>query len=294
MFRRAARPSFVIFACLLASFPVSAQAPAPVRPGSSPAAASPDPGMPRPIAARDTVFLEELTWLEVRDALRAGKTTAIVATGGIEMNGPYLALGKHNYILRATTEAIARKLGHALVAPIVPFVPEGTIEPPSGHMRYPGSISVQADTFARLLTDIVASLRTGGFRDIVLIGDSGGNQAGMKQVAADLNAKWAGGPVRVHYIAEYYDYPGLTKWLETQGIHEVDEGHHDDYGITAQMMVVDPGLVRAPERMAAGRFSINGVPLAPVEKTVEMGRRAVDWRATVAVEAIRKAMAAAR
>lgn len=294
MFRRAALPSFVIFACLLASFPVSAQAPAPVRPGSSPAAASPDPGMPRPIAARDTVFLEELTWLEVRDALRAGKTTAIVATGGIEMNGPYLALGKHNYILRATTEAIARKLGHALVAPIVPFVPEGTIEPPSGHMRYPGSISVQADTFARLLTDIVASLRTGGFRDIVLIGDSGGNQAGMKQVAADLNAKWAGGPVRVHYIAEYYDYPGLTKWLETQGIHEVDEGHHDDYGITAQMMVVDPGLVRAPERMAAGRFSINGVPLAPVEKTVEMGRRAVDWRATVAVEAIRKAMAAAR
>jgi len=292
--RRTALSSLLIIACVLASSPAFAQAPTPVRPGSSPSAASPDPGMPRPIAARDTVFLEELTWLEVRDALRAGRTTAIVATGGIEMNGPYLALGKHNYILRATTEAIARKLGHALVAPIVPFVPEGTIEPPSGHMRYPGSISVQADTFARLLTDIVASLRTGGFRDIVLIGDSGGNQAGMKGVAAELNAKWAGGPARVHYIAEYYDYPGLTKWLESQGIHEVDEGHHDDYGITAQMMVVDPGLVRAPERIAAGRFSINGVPLAPVEKTVEMGRRAVEWRATVAVEAIRKAMAAAR
>ena len=292
--RRTVLSSLLTCACILGSCPAFAQAPAPVRPGSSPAAASPDPAMARPIAARDTVFLEELTWLEVRDALRAGRTTAIVATGGIEMNGPYLALGKHNYILRATTEAIARKLGHALVAPIVPFVPEGTIDPPSGHMRYPGSISVQAETFARLLTDIVASLRTGGFRDIVLIGDSGGNQAGMKQVAAELNGKWAGGSTHVHYVPEYYDYPGLTKWLETQGIHEVDEGHHDDYGITAQMMVVDPGLVRAPERMAAGRFSINGVPLAPIEKTVEMGRRAVEWRATVTVEAIKKAMAAAR
>src|SRR5262249_15150255 len=109
-----------------------------------------------PIAARDSVFIEELTWLEVRDALRAGKTTAIIATGGVEMNGPYLATGKHNYILRATTEAIARKLGDALVAPIVPFVPEGEIDPPSGHMRYPGSISVTQETFKCLLTDKLA------------------------------------------------------------------------------------------------------------------------------------------
>src|SRR5437867_13090453 len=75
---------------------------------------TPDPNMPRPIDAVDAVFLEELTWIEVRDAMHAGKTTVIIATGGIEQNGPYLALGKHNYILRATTEAIARKLGNAL------------------------------------------------------------------------------------------------------------------------------------------------------------------------------------
>src|SRR3954471_8697749 len=92
----------------------------------------------RPIEALDSVFIEELTWMEVRDALKAGKTTVIVATGGVEQNGPYLATGKHNYVLKATTEAIARKLGNALVAPIVPFVPEGDIEPPTGHMKYPG------------------------------------------------------------------------------------------------------------------------------------------------------------
>jgi len=75
---------------------------------------------------------------------------------------------------------------------------------------------VQAETFARLLTDIVASLRTGGFRDIVLIGDSGGNQAGMKQVAAEPERQVGRGSTHVHYVPEYYDYPGLTKWLETQ------------------------------------------------------------------------------
>ena len=63
--------------------------------------------------------------MEVRDALKAGKDTVIVATGGVEQNGPYLATGKHNNVLRATTEAIARKLGNTLVAPIVAFVPEG-------------------------------------------------------------------------------------------------------------------------------------------------------------------------
>src|SRR5574341_164327 len=169
--RSAASSSAPRRATILICLAVQAQTPRP-RPGSSPGATSPDPNMPRPIDARDSVFIEELTWLEVRDAIRAGKTTAIIGAGGIEMNGPYLATGKHNYILRATTEAIARKLGDALVAPIVPFVPEGDIDPPTGHMRYPGSISVSQDTFKRLLTDIAASLRANGFKHIILIGDS--------------------------------------------------------------------------------------------------------------------------
>ena len=255
----------------------------------APSATSPNPNMPRPIDAYDSVFIEELTWLEVRDALRAGKSTAIIATGGIEMNGPYLATGKHNYILRATGEAIARKLGNALVAPIIPFVPEGAIDPPGGHMRYPGTISLQEDTFRRLLTDIAASLRAHGFQHIIMIADSGGNQAGMKDVAAALTQKWAG-KTTIHYIPEYYDYPGLTKWLESQGIRQVDEGHHDDLGISALVMTVDPNAVRMRQRLAKGKFSINGMNLAPAEKTIELGKKAVDYRATITVEAIRKAI----
>ena len=266
------------------------QAQAPARPGSSQAAVSPHPDTPRPIDALDSVFIEELTWMEVRDAMRQGKTTVIIATGGVEMNGPYLATGKHNFILRSTTEAIARKLGNALVAPIIAFVPEGNIDPPSGMMRYPGTISLQEDTYKRLLTDIASCFRTHGFEHIILIGDSGGNQAGMKEVAETLAARWQEGKTTIHYIPEYYDYPGLTKWLESQGIHEVDEGLHDDFGISAMVMTVNPDHVRIRQRIAKGKATINGVPLYPVEKAVEMGRRCVDYRAEVTVAAILKAL----
>ncbi len=167
------KAAYLFGIAVLAVFPATAQNPAGRRPGISSTALAPDPNMPRPIDARDSVFLEELTWLEVRDALRAGKTTVIVATGGVEQNGPYLATGKHNYVLRGTTEAIARKLGNALVAPIVAFVPEGDISPQSGHMKYPGTISLRQATFKALLTDIAESLSAHGFHNVVLIGDSG-------------------------------------------------------------------------------------------------------------------------
>jgi creatinine amidohydrolase/Fe(II)-dependent formamide hydrolase-like protein len=251
----------------------------------------PDANARRPIDALDTVFVEEMTWMEVRDALRAGKTTVIVPTGGVEQNGPYLATGKHDYILRGTTEAIARKLGNALVAPIVPFVPEGDIDPPTGHMKYPGTISLTEETYERLLTDICASFRTHGFGHIVLIGDSGGNQKGMKAVADRLDAKWAGGKTRVHFIPEYYDYPGVTRWLEQQGIKQTDEGLHDDFVITAQMMAVDPSTVRMKQRVAAGLFRINGVNLAPAEKTIEWGKKIIAFRAERTFNAIRGAVA---
>jgi creatinine amidohydrolase/Fe(II)-dependent formamide hydrolase-like protein len=250
----------------------------------------PDPTAPRPIEALDTVFIEEMTWMEVRDALQAGKTTVLVPTGGVEQNGPYLATGKHDYILRATTEAIARKLGDALVAPIVAFVPEGDIDPPTGHMKYPGTISLSEDTYERLLTDICACFRTHGFHHIVLIGDSGGNQKGMKAVATRLNAQWAGGKTQLHFISEYYDYPGVKKWLEQQGIQQKDEGLHDDFAITAQMMAVDPTTVRMKQRIAANKFRINGIELAPADKTIEWGKKIIDFRAETTTLAIRQAI----
>ena len=249
----------------------------------------PDPKSPRPIAAHSTLWIEEMTWMEVRDALQAGKDTILIATGGIEQNGPYVTTGKHDVICRATAQAIAERLGNALIAPVVPFVPEGDIDPPTEHMKYPGTISLSEDTYRRLLADLCASFKTHGFRHIVLIGDSSGNQDGLEKVAADLNALWKAGKTRVHYIPEYGDYEALGEWLEAQGIKQVNEGFHDDFVIEAQMMVVDPSTVRMKERIAAGKFSINGVDLAPAEKTIEWGRKIVAHRAELTAAAIRKA-----
>jgi creatinine amidohydrolase/Fe(II)-dependent formamide hydrolase-like protein len=253
-------------------------------------AQSPKLDAPRPIEAFDSVWIEELTWMEVRDALKGGKNTVIIPTGGVEQNGPYLATGKHNYVLKATCEAIARKLGNALVAPVVPFVPEGDIDPPTEHMKYPGTISLTEETYELLLTDICACFKTHGFANIVLIGDSGGNQDGMEAVAAKLNKKWVGGKTRVHFIADYYDYPDVAKWLEKQGIKQKPEGLHDDFVITATMMTVDPKTVRMKQRIAADKFRINGIELAPAAKTIEWGKKIVDLRAEATVAAIRKAI----
>jgi creatinine amidohydrolase/Fe(II)-dependent formamide hydrolase-like protein len=187
------------------------------------------------------------------------------------------------------TEAIARKLGDALVAPIVAFVPEGDIDPPNGHMRYPGTLSLRIDTFERLLTDIATSLRVHGFQHIILIGDSAGNQDGIREVAQELSRAWGREGTTIHYIAEYYDNARVAQWLRAQGIHEVDEGLHDNLQYTAQMMVVDPNTVRVRQRIAAGRFSINGVSLAPAESTIALGKRLVDYQASRTAEAIRSA-----
>lgn len=253
-------------------------------------AMTPDPNTPRPIEALDSVWVEELTWMEVRDAMKAGKTTVIVPTGGVEQNGPYLATGKHDYVLKATAEAIARKLGDALVAPIVPFVPEGDIEPPTSHMKYPGTITLTEDTYERLLLEICWCFKVHGFSRIVLIGDSGGNQQGMKTVAQKLNAKWPDGKTRFYFIPEYYDYGGVKKWLEGQGVKQIDQGIHDDFAITAIMMTVDPTTVRYKQRLAAKKANINGIDISSAEKTIEWGKKIVDFRAEATIKALKKAI----
>ena len=251
---------------------------------------NPDPKGPRPIDAVDTIFIEDMTWMEVRDAMASGKDTVLVATGGIEQNGPYLAANKHNVVLRGTTDAIARKLGNTLVAPIIGFVPEGDIDPPTSHMKYPSTVSLTEDTYRRLLIDVCSCYRTHGFKHVVLIGDSGGNQDGMKAVAAELNAKWKDGKTKFYFIPEYYNYGNLAKWLEERGVKQTDEGLHDDFAMEAMMLSIDPVSIRMKQRVAAGKFKINGVDLAPIEKTIELGKKIIDYRADVAVKEIRKAI----
>ena len=242
---------------------------------------------PRPVPPTDSVWIEELTAEEVRDAIRAGKTTAIVAAGSTEENGPYLPTGKHAFVLRLTAEAIAMKLGDALVAPLVPFEP-------GEFSTTPGTIVVRPETFEALVEDEARSLRANGFRHVVLLGDSGGDQRGLEHVAKKLAAEWGPAGAGVHYVRAYYD-----SWLaadaawESLGVPKTrDDGTHDDYSVTSILAVLDPEKIRFTRRQATGRASINGQTLLPLERTISNGRKLVEIRADLAAEAIRKAVGA--
>lgn len=247
---------------------------------------------PNPLPPATTVWIEEMTWMDVRDALAEGKTTVLIPTGGVEPNGPWLATGKHNYVLRANCDAIARELGDALCAPVIKLVPEGGIEPPTGHMTSPGTISMRQETFEAMLTDVAHSLKMHGFRNIIFFGDSGGNQSGQRNVAARLNEMWPG--TVVAQVREYYDYGTVTEYMAFRGFPESTEqdGLHDDPIITMNMFADDPFSIRYDERIAAGYTTINGVDISDRVQNLEWGREIVDFRAQHTADYIRQAVAA--
>lgn len=247
---------------------------------------------PNPVATPNTVWIEEMTWMDVRDALKAGKTTAIIATGGMEPNGPWLATGKHNYVLQSNCDAIARKLGNALCAPIVKFVPEGDIETKSGHMASPGTITMREETFRSILRDTAESLQAHGFNTIVFIGDSGGNQAGQKAIAEELTKKWNGKALAIH-VAEYYDYAGVAKYMTEHGIVDgKSDSLHDDPIISLNMFNTNPDTIRYDARVKAGKATINGVNIADKAKNTQLAKQIIEFRATTTVAAINRLIAA--
>ena len=283
----------LLAAALIAALQISALAQAPAPDQQRPTASvNTQPrvdvsSMPRPIDMHDSVWIENLTMLEVRDLIKGGKTSALVLAGGIEENGPYLTTGKHNNVLKATGESIARRVGNALVAPIV------TLEPgnPARPNLSPGTIVLSQATYKGMLSDIATSLRSQGFNDIFFLGDSGGNIKPMTEVVQALNAEWKGEKAVAYVIPEYYNYADVEKFEEEAlGIHEKLEGYHDDYYISSIIATVDTNGVRMPERRKAGKFVINGVPLDPIEKTIANGKKIVEFRTDATVAAIKKAI----
>ena len=241
-----------------------------------------------PAAAQDSVYLEELTWTEARAAIDGGKTTIILATGGTEQNGPHMVLGKHNMIIHHTAGEIAKRLGNALVAPVVAYVPEGNVDPPSGHMRMAGTITLPNEHFMRLLEFAARSFRAHGFTDIVLIGDSGGNQNGMRDVAALLNGEWAGAGVRVHHVPEYYNGHGFGEWLEAQGHTRQQIGSHAGISDTSQLLAVRPDMIRTDKLAPGGGGQGSGVSGDPTQASAEYGRQGLEMKIAVTVARIRE------
>ncbi len=240
-----------------------------------------------------SVFLEDLTSPELAIAIAAGTTTILIPVGGTEQNGPHVVLGKHNVRAKVLAGRIARELGNAFVAPVIAYVPEGGINPPTGHMRYPGTITVPAEVYRKTLDAAARSLRLAGFRDIVFLGDHGDYQKDNELVARQLNREWAGTAVRAHALVEYYRAAtdGFARSLKARGYADAEIGLHAGLADTSLALAVDPGLVRLAKLDAAAGSAAVGVSGDPRRATAELGKSGVDAIVIQSVAAIRAAIA---
>ncbi len=239
------------------------------------------PASMTPTKAPDTVFIDELTWEETRDAMKGGKTVFIVPTGGTEKNGYHMVMGKHNYTVANAANVMARRLKNALVAPIIQYVPEGDPD-----RQNPGGISLPSPAYDMLLDATARSLKVHGATDILFIGDSGGNQAGMVAVATKLNEEWKGGTTKVYALTAYYEEGRVhyRAWLQAAfGYNDDMIGSHAGISDTAQMLHVNPAGVRKNMMMAWGGPKDSGVSGDPMKATAEIGRMGIEFKVNAAI-----------
>jgi len=242
-------------------------------------------------ALASTVMMGDMTWQEIAAAIRDGYTTVIVPTGGTEQNGPHIVLGKHNFILEKTAPAIAEKLGHTLVAPIMAYVPEGNIDPPSGHMKFPGTLSLRSETFAAVLEDTVRSLKAHGFKIICFVGEHGASQAVQAQVARKLSEEWKDEGVRVIHVSDYYDENnGQVAWMQKENPKEINVEAHGGLADTSEMLAAHPEGVREKLR---GNYTINdfnkvGADGSSINANSDYGKKFLALKIGAAVQQIEK------
>lgn len=246
-------------------------------------------------AASNSVYLDDLTWTEVRNTIQKGTTTVIIPVGGTEQSGPHMALGKHNVRVHVLAGRIAEKLGNALVAPVVSYVPEGQILHPTGHMKFAGTISIPDDAFLAVLKGVSRSLKQHGFLNIVFIGDHGGYQGLLRAEAQELNQEWGSSKTRAHFISAYYRAAteDFVQTLESAGIPKDQIGVHAGLADTSLTMAVDSTLVRVEKLKDAssGGTTSTGIAGNPAGSTADLGSLGVSKIVEKSIQSIRDSIA---
>ena len=252
------------------------------------------PAAARAQGAPPGLDIADMTWPDLRDAVAAGKRTVIVPSGGIEQNGPHMILGKHDHIVREAARRIAAALGDALVVPVLPFAPQGRIDPPEGNLRFPGTIGVTAEAFAGMLDGIARSLRAAGFRWIFLLADNGLSQAPQAALAVRLNREWRGAGARVVALDRYYGaIAAQDAWLRSRGETDASIGTHAGIGDTAELMAVHPrgvDLSRLPRDLAD--LPALGASGDPSRASAALGEALLAMRVEAAIAQMRAARGA--
>jgi creatinine amidohydrolase len=237
-----------------------------------------------------SVYVEDLTWPELRDAIAAGTSSTIIMTGGIEQNGPHMAFIKHNLISRFAAAQIAQRLGNALVYTIVPFSMAGDPVTKTGHMRLPGTISLSSEVYVGLIRQIALSAVSAGFKNVFIMGEHGQGQNELKLAAESLDGEWRSKAVRVFFVSDFNAKANqlIDAYLKEQKLRP---GGHAAVGETAQVMFLDEAhkWIR-DDKLAvskAGPTVDTGVA-DPSGATPELGKVLLDFKINAAVEQIRQ------
>ena len=249
----------------------------------------------RPLTAPlpGTVEMADMTWLEVRSAIAHGYTRVIVPSGGIEQNGPHMIMGKHDHIVAFTAHRIASDLGNTLVAPVVSFVPQGDYVPPTGNMRFPGTIGVPESVFAGTLEGIARSLKSAGFKSICFIADHGLSVKPQREVAERLSREWTNDGVKVISVDDYYIAGGELQnvFLKAQGETPATIGQHAGIADTSELMAVYPQGVDLARFSDLPAFSMEstGADGDARRASAERGKRLLEIKIEAAVRQIKAA-----
>lgn len=236
-----------------------------------------------------TLFIKDMTWPEIISAIHKGYQSIIIPTGGIEQNGHHMITAKHDYIILFTSHAIASQLGDTLIAPVVSFVPEGSFEPKTGNMQFPGTVGISEHAFFLLLEGITRSLRNTGFKNIYFVGDHGGSISIQDDVALKLTKEWEKENVRVFNIANYYKAGELQiNYLLSRGYQLSEIGDHAGMLDTSELMSIRPDGVNLSV-LSNNPFpqNLRGDSGSPKLASAELGNILIDIKVQSAVRQIK-------
>jgi creatinine amidohydrolase/Fe(II)-dependent formamide hydrolase-like protein len=249
-----------------------------------------------PQPAVSSVYIEDLTWPEVKAAVAAGKTTAIIYAGSTEQNGPHMALGKHNFVAHYAAGEVAKKLGNALVYPTMPFAPTGSRELRTGHMRFAGSVSIDTEAFQAVMRQVAQSALAAGFKNVFLMGDHGDEQEALRAAARDLEDQYdkLDKTAHVYYVPDLYikEKEQMRAYLAEHGIPYDAHAATDD---TSEVMFLDEKKWIRRDKLApstAKEQAATGVDGDPTKATPELGRMFIGWKIDNAVNQIHRLLAA--
>ncbi len=242
---------------------------------------------------KEELDLELLTWQELKKAIHEqGKTTALVFNGGTEQRGPQGVTGAHTFVAKAVGLEIAHKLGNAILAPVLPF----SINRASSAL--PGTIGLSSEAFAAVNQEVAEQLLTNGFTNVVLLGDHGGGQRELKDVAERLNTKYAAQGKHVVYCADVYRKAGseFNKWLTA---HNLPVGQHASIKDTSELLYLEGNrawirkeqLPTAVGNGGGGEEGGNGISGDARKSSPEIGKVISGMKVDFAVEEIRKLLA---